>query len=107
MARQYGKPKPWAHLYNRAAWKALRAHHLSANPLCVMCTQAGKTAAATVVDHVIPHKGDEGLFFDARNLQSLCKTHHDSSKQRQESRGYVMGCDVNGMPIDPNHHWHG
>lgn len=45
------------------------------------------------------------LFFDGTNLQSLCKLCHDSAKQREEKSGVVVGCDVNGLPIDPNHHW--
>ena len=71
-----------------------------------MCKRMGYTTAAQVVDHVIPHKGDEVLFFDRENVQSLCKTHHDSSKQRAEKRGVAeIGCDASGWPLDPNHHW--
>ena len=61
---------------------------------------------ATVVDHIKPHRGNELLFYDARNLQSLCKLHHDSTKQREEKRGVQIGCDVDGIPNDPHHHWH-
>jgi hypothetical protein len=57
------------------------------------------------VDHKIPHRGDETLFFDADNLQSLCKLHHDSSKQREEKRGAVIGCNATGAPLDLNSHW--
>lgn len=32
---------------------------------------------ATVVDHVIPHKGDKKFFWDENNWQPLCKRHHD------------------------------
>ena len=32
---------------------------------------------ATVTDHVTPHKGDETLFWDEDNHQSLCETCHD------------------------------
>lgn len=106
MALRYGKPKPWAHLYNTAAWKKLRHAQLSAEPLCAMCmSDRGLPTAATVADHKVRHEGNLTLFFDRLNLQSLCKTHHDSSKQRQEKRGAVGGCDVNGNPIDASHHW--
>jgi len=44
----------------------------------------GTITIATVADHIIPHKGDEVLFWDEINLQGLCKEHHDSDKQRQE-----------------------
>ena len=33
--------------------------------------------AATIVDHIVPHKGDLALFYDQTNWQSLCKRHHD------------------------------
>lgn len=71
-----------------------------------MCSVLGHVTAATVVDHKIPHKGDESLFFDDDNLQSLCKTCHDSAKQRLEKSGSLPGCDVNGWPLDPNSHWY-
>ena len=32
---------------------------------------------ATVVDHIIPHRGDQKLFWDQNNWQSLCKSCHD------------------------------
>lgn len=70
-----------------------------------MCAKANKITAATVVDHIKKHEGDIVLFLDAENLQSLCKLHHDSSKQKQEKTGIEHGCDPSGMPIDSNHHW--
>ncbi|SPA17227.1 Putative phage holin (fragment) [Cupriavidus taiwanensis] len=59
---------------------------------------------ATVVDHVRPHRGDRRLFLDRTNLQSLCKLCHDSVKQRME-HGQMVGCSLDGMPLDPRHHW--
>lgn len=68
---------------------------------------SGRVVAATVVDHITPHKGDIDLFLDSRNLQSLCKQHHDSSKQKAERHGVGdIGCDEHGQPIDAQHHWH-
>ncbi|WP_460274261.1 HNH endonuclease signature motif containing protein [Celeribacter sp. ULVN23_4] len=48
-------------------------------PVCVRCG-----APATVVDHIIPHKGDDRLFWDKTNWQALCKPCHDRQKQREE-----------------------
>lgn len=61
--------------------------------------------AATVVDHVIPHKGDLGLFWDLTNWQPLCKLCHDSVKQAQESGTTIVGCDVHGNPLGPGAAW--
>jgi hypothetical protein len=69
-----------------------------------MCKAAGRTVAAAVVDHVVPHRGDAALFWDPDNLQSLCKPHHDGSKQSEELRGYSREVDpVTGWPIDERH----
>lgn len=99
------KAKPWKHLYNRAAWKRMRLVQLRKQPLCAMCEQSGKVKAADVVDHVVPHKGDEALFFDSSNLASMCKFCHDSVKQKQEKSGTLVGHDANGWPLDENHWW--
>jgi hypothetical protein len=40
--------------------------------------------AATVVDHIEGHQGDHERFWNPDNWQSLCKRHHDSTKQRDE-----------------------
>lgn len=97
--------KSWQHLYKTKLWKTLRLAQLSKNPLCKYCEQQGRTEVATVVDHIKPHKGDEILFYNPSNLQSMCKLHHDSTKAREEARGVIVGCDVSGVPLDPNHHW--
>jgi 5-methylcytosine-specific restriction enzyme A len=83
----------------------MRAEQLRSNPLCRMHEAQGRVVAATVADHIEPHKGDEEKFFDANNLQSLCKPCHDSHKQSQEATGYLRGNDTKGQPLDPNHHW--
>lgn len=97
----------WQRLYSLARWKRTRIAHLRSCPLCVMCKAQGYTTAATVVDHIKAHKGDVDLFFDPDNLQSLCKLHHDSVKQAEEKGGTIIGCDKNGEPLDPSHHWKG
>ncbi|OUM00573.1 HNH endonuclease, partial [Variovorax sp. JS1663] len=67
-------------------WQKAREAHLLANPLCVMCKeQDGRAVPATIVDHRIPHGGDQCLFWDRSNWQSLCAHHHSSDKQRQEA----------------------
>lgn len=63
-------------LYNSAGWKAMRAAQLAAHPWCADCEKGARLVLAMEVDHIVPHTGDPGLFFDATNLQSLCKPHH-------------------------------
>jgi 5-methylcytosine-specific restriction endonuclease McrA len=94
---------PHHHLYKTRAWKGLRAQRLAEDPLCTMCKAQGHLTAATVVDHVKPHKGDHALFFAYANTQSLCKPHHDRAKQREDRRGYGGAIGPDGWPIDARH----
>lgn len=96
------------HLYNGSAWKQARALQLRREPLCRMCRELGQYVEAGVVDHVVPHRGDERLFFDTENLQSLCKPCHDRHKQAQEHQrdGLVRGAGHAGQPLDRAHPWH-
>ena len=86
-------------------WQKARNQYLSEHPLCVECVKLDKVVPATVVDHIVPHRGDMGLFWQQDNWQPLCATCHSAHKQRQEKGGGVMGCDKDGVPIDPSHHW--
>lgn len=58
-------------------WRNARERFIRAHPLCVVCQREGRLSPATVVDHIIPHRGNQQLFWDAANWQPLCKTHHD------------------------------
>lgn len=55
---------------------------------------------ATIVDHIKPHKGDEVLFHDPANLQSLCQPCHDSDKRLEEHGKKVIRFGMDGYPID-------
>jgi 5-methylcytosine-specific restriction endonuclease McrA len=93
----------WPELYNTKRWKLMRARQLAAEPCCRICAQKGLAVPAVVVDHRTPHKGDKKLFFDANNLQSLCKEHHNSDKRFQDQRGYSCAVGPDGWPLDPRH----
>ncbi len=66
-------------------WQQAREHYLRDHPLCVFCDRKGMTTAASVVDHIVAHRGDQELFWDQSNWQSLCKPCHDSEKQKLEA----------------------
>ena len=63
--------------YGRA-WQKARKRFLETHPLCVECMKEGRYVKATDVDHIIPHRGDETLFWDRSNWQPLCHKHHSS-----------------------------
>lgn len=92
------KSHQYKHLYKTKAWQNLRHHQLWTSPLCAFCE-----AIATVADHITPHKGCPTLFHDPDNLQSLCKSCHDSTKKQIEMRGYHSLTDEYGRPTDPLH----
>lgn len=72
-----------------AKWSKARDAFLEANPLCVECRKVGYINPATVVDHIIPHKGDKDLFWDETNWQPLCETHHNIKTATEDRGGWV------------------
>ncbi len=95
----------YKHLYNTKRWYRMRHYQLRSHPLCAMCAKLARVTPATIADHIRAHRGNEELFFDPENLQSLCKPCHDGAKQQYEKSGTLRGCDTSGMPLDANHHW--
>lgn len=67
-----------------ARWRRYRKYFLTIHPLCVICKKQNMITSATVVDHIIPHKGDMKLFWDKTNHQGLCKCHHDTKTARED-----------------------
>ena len=92
-------------LYDLRRWRRRSRLFLQANPLCKMCEAAGRTSLATLTDHIVPHRGDETLFFDEANFQPLCAPCHDGAKAELENKGRIRGCNIHGIQLDPNHPW--
>lgn len=73
----------WTHRLYGTRWQKARLSFLSRSPLCVDCKDRGLIKTATVVDHVKPHKGDIGLFWDVDNWQPLCVSCHTRKTARE------------------------
>ena len=86
-------------------WRVRAKRFLRLNPLCAVCAKRGRTTVATCVDHIVPHKGDQVLFWSEANWQGLCSSCHSSGKQAVEKRGYDATPGADGLPTDPNHPW--
>lgn len=86
------------------AWRRARTVFLREHPFCALCGKPLHGSRA-IVDHITPHRGDVALFWDRSNWQALCKSCHDSHKQRAEKGGLVGGCNAAGIPSDPRHPW--
>jgi 5-methylcytosine-specific restriction protein A len=64
-------------------WRRARAAFLARHPLCAACRTQGRVVPATVVDHVMPHRGDQTLFWDEANWAPACKPCHDAKTARE------------------------
>ena len=67
-------------------WQKASRAFLREHPLCAECLKRGRYTQATVVDHIVPHRGDSKLFWDSSNWQPLCKPCHDRKTGSEDSR---------------------
>ncbi|WP_244489025.1 HNH endonuclease signature motif containing protein [Devosia sp. Root635] len=77
--------------YKSKRWQDLRIAVLTRDLFTCQktgVTVMGKAPApnSPVVHHRIPHKGDEGLFWDIGNLITVSKAWHDAEGQREDRR---------------------
>ncbi|MCH8851723.1 MAG: HNH endonuclease [Planctomycetes bacterium] len=75
-------------------WRRARFAYLAEHPLCRRCKAKDRLIAAECVDHIVPHRGDQALFWDTANWQALCLACH-SKKTATEAA--VLG---RGRPRD-------
>jgi 5-methylcytosine-specific restriction enzyme A len=64
-----------------SAWQKARAAFLRTYPYC---KHNGCGRPATIVHHVIPHKGNDRLFWDRSNWMPVCQPCHDGPLQSAE-----------------------
>lgn len=87
--RERDRTVAWRAWYKTARWQKLRQavllrDHFICQKTGVLCIGRYPADNSAVVDHVIPHRGDEHLFWDEGNLQTVSKAYHDSVKQAEE-----------------------
>jgi 5-methylcytosine-specific restriction enzyme A len=90
--------REYKHLYNNKRWRRIRNGQIMRQPLCQHCIKRGRVQPATDVDHVIPHKGNEELFWRGE-LQSLCKECHSRKTAEEQGHGRAE-IDVTGAPAN-------
>lgn len=74
----------WGKWYKRPRYRKARERFLTKHPFCAVCGRP-----ATDLDHIIPHRGSEKLFWDQSNWQGLCHSCH--SKKTIEELGLNKG----------------
>jgi 5-methylcytosine-specific restriction enzyme A len=72
-------------MYTETSWKTYRRRFLWHNDKCYACG-----VKATVIDHIVPHKGDRKLFEDTRNHMPLCSRCHNTVTTLYD-RDYKIG----------------
>lgn len=65
-------------------WQKASKLFLTAHPFCEHCKKENRLVKATVVDHIIPHRGDQELFWNEGNWQALCKECHDQKTMTED-----------------------
>ena len=103
--RRSPEAQQYRRLYKTARWRQVRAAQLARQPLCETCLSRGRITPATVCNHADPETKRSPETFYVGPFTSECAPCHDSVIQRQEKRGYVIGCDETGQPLDPDHPW--
>jgi 5-methylcytosine-specific restriction protein A len=54
-------------------------------PVMSLCDQEERSTPATLVDHVVPHRGDQTLFWDQANWQAMCESCHSRKTQFEDA----------------------
>jgi 5-methylcytosine-specific restriction protein A len=57
----------------------MRSAFLKRHPICNIC----RSEPASILDHIMPHRGIPALFWDQTNWQGLCVTCHGRKTARE------------------------
>jgi len=81
----YTRPSAKERGYN-SKWRRRSKLFLKAYPLCAECLKHNKLTPSTVVDHIIPHRGDPVLMWDeTTNWQALCESCHNKKTRKYDN----------------------
>ena len=78
--------------YNKKSWKRKSQYiRQSDNYLCIECRRKGRTTSATLVHHINQAEERPDLFWEDRNLISLCDNCHELMHNRHDSTFTRLG----------------
>lgn len=80
---------PWRAWYKTKAWRELKRQiHVRDSYTCqrtgVICSGKHPHPDSPVANHKRPHRGDEALFWDPDNIETVTKAIHDGLIQAEE-----------------------
>lgn len=79
-ARGSAASRGYGHKWRKESQVYLREHPFCE---CAECKQNEMPELADVVDHIVPHKGDQKLFWSRSNWAAMSKRHHDKKTARE------------------------
>lgn len=77
-------------------WQKASKAFLREHPLCQCedCDEGRKRVTeAAVIDHIVPHQGNEELFWDRSNWRSMAKECHDRKTAREHLKPVIRAKD--------------
>jgi len=84
---QRDQNQPWRRWYKTARWQKLRWSVLVRDRFrCSRCGKLDGNTSQLVANHKRPHRGNELMFWDDTNIETVCKTCHDGVIQSEERR---------------------
>src|SRR5215467_1285302 len=87
-------------------WKRAREHYLARHTSCINIGKPGCTGTATVVDHIVDHRGHAGRYWDRKNWQPMCSHCHSvKTAQSRQPQLRLPLFDKFGEPTDKDNHW--
>ncbi len=92
-----------------SAWRKVRAIKVKKSPVCERCLKRGvyvpievkRGGHYGVVHHIKSVEEYPELRLKLSNLESLCFECHEA----EHGRLMITGCDLDGMPLNPEHRW--
>lgn len=83
-----------------AEWAKQAREFKRLHPFCLGCAAIGERSATTIVDHVVPHRGDRAKFGDPNNRQPACDWHRSRRAQSTGPKGPVKRVEIGALRLD-------
>ena len=80
-----------------ARWRQASNEFKRSHPFCIGCLALGHRRPTEVVDHVVPHRGNQTIFWNVAKWQASCRWHHERIKKRLEAQfeaGQISEADL-------------